>query len=43
MNDLDMLREFKSYAMENGVEEAKQAATYLTSDVTELIKKEMKE
>ena len=43
LNDLDMLKEFKSYAMENGVEEAKQAATYLISDITQLIQKEMHE
>ncbi|MBQ7956963.1 MAG: HAD-IIB family hydrolase [Clostridia bacterium] len=41
INDLDMIREFRSYAMENGVDSVKEAATYITEGVTELIEKEL--
>lgn len=41
INDSDMIREFKSYAMENGVDEIKELADYITPGVTELIEKEL--
>ena len=41
LNDLDMLRAFRSYAMENGVEEVKQAAGQTVKTVTELIYREL--
>ena len=37
VNDLDMLKAFRSYAMENGVEEAKTVATQTVTSVTEVI------
>lgn len=41
VNDLAMLREFRSYAMENGVDAVKQVADKTTPGVTELIKAEL--
>ena len=41
LNDLDMLKAFRSYAMENGVEEVKQVAGQTVSSVTELIVREL--
>ncbi len=41
INDEDMIREFKSYAMENGVDSVKKLADYVTPGITELIEKEM--
>lgn len=41
INDRDMIAEFRSYAMENGVEEIKQLADYVSPGITELIEKEM--
>ena len=40
-NDIDMLREFRSYAMESGVEAVKAIADGIVGDVTEIIKKEI--
>ena len=37
INDMDMIREFHSYAMENGVEQIKAAANGIVSSVTELL------
>lgn len=41
INDSDMIREFKSYAMENGVDAIKEMADYITPGITELIEKEL--
>ena len=41
LNDLDMIKEFKSYAMENGVDMIKKTANYTTPGVAELIDKEL--
>lgn len=41
INDADMLREFRSYAMESGVESVKLLANATVSDVTELLKLEL--
>ncbi len=41
VNDLAMLKEFRSYAMENGVDAVKQVADKITPGVTELIKAEL--
>lgn len=41
INDADMLREFRSYAMESGAEAIKKLATYTTEGVTELIRREL--
>ena len=41
VNDIDMIREFNSYAMENSVDELKSMANGIVSDVTELIAKEL--
>lgn len=41
INDMDMITEFRSYAMANGVESIKKAANYITSGITELIAKEL--
>lgn len=41
INDVDMIREFHSYAMKNGVSEIKSLADGIVSDVTELIEKEL--
>lgn len=42
-NDIDMIKAFKSYAMENGVDEVKRIANHTTKSVTDLIKKELGE
>ena len=42
-NDIDMLKTYKSYAMENGVAEVKKAALFTTKSVTDLIEKELRE
>ncbi len=41
INDADMIREFYSYAMENGVDEIKSLADKTTKSVTELIEQEL--
>ena len=41
INDRDMIAEFRSYAMENGIDSIKALADYVISDVTELIEKEL--
>lgn len=41
INDSDMIREFKSYAMENGVDSIKALADFITPGVGELIEKEL--
>ncbi len=41
INDKAMIEEFRSYAMENGVELIKELADYTVSSVTELIEKEL--
>ncbi len=41
INDSDMIREFRSYAMENGVDAIKELADYVTPGITELIEKEL--
>ena len=41
INDTDMIREFRSYAMENGVDSIKKLADYVTVGITELIEKEL--
>lgn len=41
VNDIDMIRSFRSYAMENGVEETKKIADAVVSDVTEVIEREL--
>ncbi len=41
VNDRDMIAEFRSYAMENGVDSIKALADFVISDVTELIEKEL--
>ena len=41
VNDKDMIAEFRSYAMENAVEQIKAIADYITPGVTELIEKEL--
>lgn len=43
VNDLAMIRAFRSYAMQNGVDEVKQAADGIVLSVTELIETEMQE
>lgn len=43
INDRDMIREFRSYAMENGVDTIKELADYVTPGVAELIEKELAE
>jgi hydroxymethylpyrimidine pyrophosphatase-like HAD family hydrolase len=40
INDADMLREFRSYAMESGVEEVKALADGIVADVTEIFERE---
>lgn len=42
INDLAMIKEFRSYAMDNGVELVKSLADGTVSSVTELIEKELK-
>lgn len=41
VNDRAMIEEFRSYAMENGVDAIKELADYTVSSVTELIEKEI--
>ncbi|MBQ8783126.1 MAG: HAD hydrolase family protein [Clostridia bacterium] len=41
INDRDMIKEFRSYAMENGVDVIKELADYVTPGVAELISKEL--
>ncbi len=41
MNDRAMIEEFRSYAMENGVDRIKELADYVTSGITELIEREL--
>ncbi|MBQ8027722.1 MAG: HAD hydrolase family protein [Clostridia bacterium] len=41
INDRDMIAEFKSYAMENGVDSIKKLADYTISGITELIEIEL--
>ena len=41
INDEDMLREFRSYAMENGVPYIKEIANDITKGIAELIEKEL--
>ncbi len=43
INDRDMIAEFRSYAMANGVEEIRNLADFITESVTDLIYKELKE
>ena len=40
-NDADMIREFRSYAMENGVQSIKELADFVTPGVAELIQREL--
>lgn len=40
-NDMDMIKEFRSYAMANGVEEIKATANGIVTDIPELIEKEL--
>lgn len=42
-NDMDMIRAFRSYAMENGVCELRAAAGAIVGSVTELIMRELRE
>ena len=41
INDSDMIRKFRSYAMENGVDQIKSLADFITPGVGELIEKEL--
>ncbi len=41
INDRDMIAGFRSYAMENGVDEIKNLADFITPGITELITKEL--
>lgn len=41
INDRDMIAEFRSYAMANGVDSIKALADYVTEGITELIEKEL--
>lgn len=41
INDTHMIQEFRSYAMENGVEKIKNLADYITPGITELIETEL--
>ncbi len=41
INDKAMIAEFRSYAMENGVESIKALADYIITDITELIEREI--
>ncbi|MBQ5592579.1 MAG: HAD-IIB family hydrolase [Clostridia bacterium] len=43
INDRDMIAEFRSYAMETGVEEIKALADFIVPEVTDLIEKELAE
>lgn len=40
INDFHMIKEFRSYAMENGVDYIKNVADYIIEDITDLINKE---
>ena len=40
INDLDMIREFRSYAMQNGVQTVKDLADGIVCDVTEILEQE---
>ena len=41
INDVDMIREFHSYAMKNGVDEIKRLADGIVSDITEIFNREL--
>lgn len=41
INDVDMISEFRSYAMKNGIERIKVLADAIVSDVTEILEKEL--
>lgn len=41
VNDYDMIKEFRSYAMESGVQSIKDLATFVTPGVVELIQREL--
>ncbi|MBQ4088481.1 MAG: HAD family phosphatase [Clostridia bacterium] len=41
LNDADMIRAFRSYAMESGAETLKEMATYTTTGIVELIMREL--
>ena len=41
MNDYDMIKEFRSYAMDSGVQSIKDLADFTTPGVAELIRREM--
>ncbi len=41
INDADMIREFRSYAMANGVDEIKKLADFVVEDVVDLIENEI--
>ena len=41
INDTHMIKEFRSYAMANGVQSIKDIADYVTEGITELIEKEI--
>ena len=41
VNDMDMIREFRSYAMANGVPTIKETAHAIVNDVTDLLEMEM--
>jgi hydroxymethylpyrimidine pyrophosphatase-like HAD family hydrolase len=41
VNDLDIIKEFKSHAMENGVDMIKKVANYTAPGVVELIEREL--
>ena len=41
INDIDMIREFRSYAMENGAEQVRNLANGTVSDITELLEREL--
>ena len=41
VNDMDMIKEFRSYAMENGVDAVKKTADFVIEDVVDLIEKEI--
>lgn len=43
INDMDMIKAFRSYAMESGVACVKETATFVTEGVAELIEKELSE
>lgn len=43
VNDWDMIKEFRSYAMESGVQAIRELATFVTTGVAELIDRELAE